>query len=157
MPLPSERPLTPSFKHELIPEEQGLWECRGPEACRPLSGSEAQGHGQDVCEGYILEHRNQGVHGTCLHRSPELHYQDSQMLPPPYCPLAMSGGTRSLLRAILLGGSISPIFHTPSDCFSVVGEVVLFLSSTQAYKYVRGTQKHFRVSGRMHCVRQRTA
>lgn len=98
MPLPSQQPLTPSLKHELTLEEQGLWECRGP--CRPLSGSEAQGNGQDVCEGHIPEHRNQGVRDTCLHRGPELHYQDSQMLPPPHCPLAMSGGTRSLLRTI---------------------------------------------------------
>lgn len=91
------------------------------------------------------------VHGPCFCTSAELRYQDSQTLPPPHRPLAMSGGTRSLLRVVLLSGSISPIFHTPSGCISVVGEVVLFLSSTQAYKYVGGAQKHFRVSGRMLC------
>lgn len=50
------------------------------------------------------------------------------------------------LRAAPRGCSISPIFHTPSGCVSAVGEVVLFLSRKQAYKYVRGAQKHFRVS-----------
>lgn len=62
-------------------------------------------------------------------------------------PLCNVRRDRSLSpRAFLRGCSISPIFHTPSGCISAVGEVVLFLSRKQAYKYVRGAQKHFRVS-----------
>lgn len=61
-------------------------------------------------------------------------------------PVQCHGDRSRSLRALPRGCSISPIFHTPSGCVSAVGEVVLFLSRTQAYKYVRGAQKHFRVS-----------
>lgn len=130
----------------------GDWECLvviAPDASRRLSGSEAPGVREICVKRTSQRTESKGAPSTFFYRSPELCYHDSQTLPPPHRPLAMSGGTRSLLRVVLLSGLISPIFHTPSGCISVVGEVVLFLSSTQAYKYVQGTQKHFRVSERM--------
>lgn len=95
--------------------------------------------------------RHPGCPGTiCL---PDSCFQVQLLLikiikfhPLSAAPLQCQEGQEPLPKSFPCGCSISPIFHTASDCISAVGEVVLFLSRTQAYKYVRGAQKHFRVS-----------